>query len=60
VHLCLHCIRIMGWVEEEEEEGVDLGIIILLSTFTKYISLCENPMFPLMNWILFFKSLNFQ
>jgi hypothetical protein len=52
----------MGWEEEEEEEeeGVDLGIIILLSTFTKYISLCENPMFPLMNWILFFKSLNFQ
>jgi hypothetical protein len=30
VHLCLHCIRIMGWEEEEEEEeGVgegDLGI----------------------------------
>jgi hypothetical protein len=51
----------MGWEEEEEEEeGVDLGIIILLSTFTNYISLCENPMFPLMNWILFFESLNFQ
>jgi len=51
----------MGWEEEEEEEeGVDLGIIILLGTFTKYISLCENPMFLLMNWILFFELLNSQ
>jgi hypothetical protein len=58
--VCLHWVRIMGW----EEEGVggegDLGINTHLSTLTKYISLCENPMFSWMNWILFFELLNFQ
>ncbi len=32
---------------------------ILLSTFTKYISLCENPIFSLLNWILFLEIIEF-
>jgi hypothetical protein len=50
----------MGWEEEGVGGEADLGINTHLSTFTKYISFCENPIFSLMNWILFFELLSFQ